>query len=189
MLNSPPLADTKQFFFTMTTVICGTHRPQNITQKIVDKYCQILKYLGEETTLFELGDLPADFVISDSFGARNESTESLLSEKLIPSDRMVIISPEYNGSYPGVLKAFLDGIPPRTWKGKKVALVGVAAGRAGNSRGMDHLTHVLHYLRMEVFSYKVPISQVDGLLDAKGELADEDTIQVLTKQAEEFLKF
>lgn len=173
----------------MTTVICGTHRPKNLTQKIVDKYCETLKDLAEETQLFMLGDLPPDFVVSDSFGARNESTEALLAEKLVPSDRLVIISPEYNGSYPGVLKAFFDGIPPRTWKGKKVALVGVASGRAGNLRGMDHLTHVLHYLRMEVFSLKVPISNIDGLLDESGQLTDPGTIEVLSNQAQEFLKF
>ncbi len=173
----------------MITVICGTHRPKNVTQKIVDKYCELLRDSGVETQLFQLAELPADFVVSDSFGERNPSTQEIIETKLKPADKLVIISPEYNGSYPGVLKAFFDGVPPRIWKGKKVALVGVAAGRAGNLRGMDHLTHVLHYLRMEVFSMKVPISKVDDLLDADGKLSDEETIKLLTKQVLEFQKF
>ena len=173
----------------MITVICGTHRPKNTTQKIVDKYCELLREAGAEVKLFQLQELPPDFVVSDSFGERSEQTELIIHEKLVPAEKLVIISPEYNGSYPGVLKAFMDGVNPRMWKGKKVALVGVASGRAGNLRGMDHLTHVLHYLRMEVFSNKIPISKVDGLLNAEGELSDEDTLRVLKAQVAEFLKF
>lgn len=173
----------------MITVICGTHRPQNITQKIVDQYCALLKENEVSSELFQLAELPADFVVSDSFGKRNEATDRILQEKLIPAEKLIIVSPEYNGSYPGVLKAFLDGVPPKLWKGKKVALVGVAAGRAGNLRGMDHLTHVLHYLRMEVFSYKIPISKVDGLLNENGVLDDQQTLALMKDQLEEFLKF
>lgn len=173
----------------MITVICGTHRPKNVTQKIVDKYCALLEDKGEHPRLFQLLELPPDFVVSDTFGKRTEGTQAILEEKIIPADKLVIISPEYQGSYPGVLKAFFDGTPPAIWKGKKVALVGVAAGRAGNLRGMDHLTHVLQYLRMEVFSLKIPISRVDGLLNQKGELTDTETLEVLNNQIDEFLKF
>ncbi|WP_421753338.1 NADPH-dependent FMN reductase [Croceimicrobium sp.] len=173
----------------MITVICGTHRPKNITRKIVDKYCQMLRSAGQEIRLFELEELPRDFVFGDSFGNRSPVTEAIIKDKIIPADKLVIISPEYNGSYPGVLKAFMDGMDPRLWKGKKVALVGVASGRAGNIRGMDHLTHVLHYLRMEVFSNKVPISKVNGLLNDQGELVDTETLLVLQRQLDEFLEY
>lgn len=173
----------------MITIICGTHRPKNITRKIVDKYCELLLAEGEEVKVFDLEDLPRDFVFEDSFGKRSPQTENLIHEKLVPATKLVFITPEYNGSYPGVLKAFLDGVKPKMWKGKKAALVGVASGRAGNIRGMDHLTHVLHHLRMEVFSHKVPISKVDGLLNEAGELTDAETIGVLSQQVKEFIDY
>jgi NAD(P)H-dependent FMN reductase len=173
----------------MITVICATHRPQNQTLRIVEKYKAILEQLGERVTLMRMDELPADFVFTESFGERSEKMEKIIAERLVPAEKLVIISPEYNGSYPGIFKAMLDGIKPRIWKGKKVALVGVATGRAGNLRGMDHLTDVLHYLRMEVFSYKIPISKLDLLLSVDGELVDEATIAVLTQQAKEFLQF
>jgi chromate reductase len=173
----------------MITIICGTHRPKNVTRKIVDKYYDLLKLKGEEPSLFEMSELPADFLVNDSFGKRSPATEEIIKHKIMPADKLVIISPEYNGSYPGVLKTFFDGVNPKLWKGKKVALVGVASGRAGNIRGMDHLTHVLHHLRMEVFSLKVPVSQVDGLLDSNGLLIDEPTIGSLESQIDEFLKY
>ncbi len=173
----------------MISLVCATNRPKNITLKIVEKYMEILRELGQEVRLFEMSEIPRDFLFEDSFGNRTEATENLLKEKILPAERLVIVSPEYNGSYPGILKAFFDGIKPHIWKGKKVALVGVASGRAGNIRGMDHLTHVLHHLRMEVFSNKVPISKVEGLLDDEGNLVDQDTINVLKRQATEFLAY
>lgn len=173
----------------MITLICGTHRPKNVTRRIVDKYKQLLEEKGAQVQTFDLEELPADFVFEDSFGRRSAETERIIQEKIIPASKLVFISPEYNGSYPGVLKAFLDGVKPNIWKGKKAALVGVASGRAGNIRGMDHLTHVLHHLRIEVFSNKIPISKVDHLLNEDGVLDDPDTIRDLQQQVEEFIAY
>lgn len=173
----------------MITIICATHRPKNQTQRIVSYYRTMLEQLGQEVKVLEMTELPRDFVFADSFGARTGTTQELLQEKLIPAERVVVISPEYQGSYPGVFKAFLDGIEPSLWKGKKVALVGVASGRGGNLRGLDHLTGVLHYLRAEVFSQKVPISSLDKMLDERGQLVDQKTQDVLREQAEAFLAF
>ena len=173
----------------MITVVCATHRPKNVTFKVVEKYVELLQEVGEEVRLLEMAELPRDFLFVDSFGRRTATTDQLIEDKIVPAERLVIISPEYNGSYPGVLKAFFDGIKPAIWKGKKVALVGVASGRAGNLRGMDHLTHVLHHLRMEVFSLKVPISKIEGLLNEDGELQDQETLNVLRNQRDEFLKY
>lgn len=174
----------------MITLICATHRPQNQTQKIVRFYKEILTAEGYQPAVLMMNELPEDFVYSDSFGKRNTPTAALIEEKLGPAEKLVIIAPEYNGSYPGVFKAFLDGVEPKLWKGKKVALVGVASGRAGNLRGMDHLTDVCHYLRMEVFSLKVPISRLSEMLSEDGQnLADTETRAVLQQQAREFMDF
>jgi NAD(P)H-dependent FMN reductase len=112
----------------------------------------------------------------------------LLDEFILPAQKIVFIVPEYNGSFPGVLKIFLDAVHPDTNRGKKVALVGVSSGRAGNIRGLDHLTGVLHYLGMHILPNKLPISSVLTLLDANGSLKDENTIKALEKQIGELLK-
>ena len=173
----------------MITVICATHRPQNLTQKVVSQYATILEALGQEVQIFNMSELPEGFVFNDSFGGRTAATQEIINQKLIPADRLVIVAPEYNGSYPGVFKAFLDGVKPQIWKGKKAALVGVASGRAGNLRGLGHLTDVLHHLRIEVFSLQVPLSKIEGLLNEEHELTDEATLKVLKAQAQEFLEF
>lgn len=172
----------------MITVICATHRPQNQTLSVVKKYAQILEELGEEVNILKMDELPGKFLSSNTMGEQLHSLDEIVREKIEAAERFVIIAPEYNGSYPGVFKAFLDNVPPHKWRGKKVALVGVATGRAGNLRGMDHLTDVMHYLRAEVFSLKIPISQLANLMEA-GEISDIETISVLKEQARQFLLF
>ena len=130
----------------MITVICATHRPKSQTLSVVRKYIEILQGLGQEVAMLKMDELPEDFMITNTFGKRTHDLEGILHSKIIDSDKLVVISPEYNGSYPGLFKVFLDAVKPHVWKGKKIALVGVASGRAGNLRGMDHLTDVFHHL-------------------------------------------
>jgi chromate reductase len=84
-----------------------------------------------------------------------------------------VVSPEYNGSFPGVLKLFLDALSvkdyKKTFSGKRVSLIGVASGRAGNFRGMEHLTGIFNYLNMIVMPNKLPISSVEKVIDEKGD--------------------
>ncbi len=105
------------------------------------------------------------------------------------SERLVIIAPEYNGSIPGVLKLLIDSCDPSLFKGKRFALIGVSSGRAGNLRGMDHLTDILHFLQAEVYSLKQPVSQIRNLVNADKELVDEQTIIALEKHIEGFRTF
>jgi NAD(P)H-dependent FMN reductase len=91
---------------------------------------------------------------------------------MIDADRWIIVSPEYNGSFPGVLKLFIDAISTHkygeTFADKRALLVGVASGRAGNLRGMEHLTGLLNYLKIHVFPQKLPISSIATALSEDG---------------------
>lgn len=171
------------------TLVCATHRPGNKTQKVVALYQDILDHMDIPHRTLKMEDMPDDLISSDSFGKRSSELERILDESIRPADHLIIISPEYNGSYPGFFKAFLDNIHPREFHGKKAALVGVASGRAGNLRGMDHLTDVLHHLKVEVYHDKVPISRLEDLLDQDGNLRDDATRQVLERQIKGFLVF
>lgn len=172
----------------MISVICATHRPKNQTLAVVNRYAEILAGMGEEVKVLKMDDLPENFMVTNTFGEPSHGLGTIVEEYINGSEKFVFVAPEYNGSYPGILKVFLDAVPPASWRGKKAALVGVASGRAGNLRGMDHLTDVLHYLRVEVFSLKIPISRLDSLM-SEGEMVDAETLSVLKMQAGEFLKF
>ena len=90
---------------------------------------------------------------------------------------------------PGILKLFIDSISPKLWQHKKAALVGLSAGRAGNLRGLDDVTNILHYLQMEVLSKKPKLSVFDTLVDENRILVDPDSIKLLEQQIVKFSTF
>ena len=165
----------------MYTIISGTNRIGSHTEKVAEEYQRILKNKNIDANIFSLKGLD---VLHRSEGILKAETEIL-----IPTDKFIFIIPEYNGSYPGVLKAMIDNSDIRkVWNFKKALLTGVATGRAGNLRGMDHLSDTLHYMKMNVFYNKLPISVIDKVMDDEGRLNDE-TIKAVNKQIDEFLIF
>src|SRR5665213_2138440 len=72
--------------------------------------------------------------------------------------------------------------------GEKALLTGISRGRAGNLRGMDHLTGILHYVRTVVHPNKLPISIVDTLFDQQG-MGHEETLRMINNQLDEFIEF
>jgi NAD(P)H-dependent FMN reductase len=165
----------------MITIISASNREGNLTSFFAKKCEEILSQRKIENQIFYLHDLP-DTISLNSVYNYEDSIFKKLGEKLIaPATKLLFIVPEYNGSIPGILKLFLDGIEPIVFKGKKAALVGVAAGRAGNLRGMDHLTDIMHHLEVNVMPQKLPISQLFGLLKNE-EVVDEATLDLISKQ-------
>ncbi len=170
-------------------IISSTNRENSNTLKVSKIYKQILEDLGQATILLDLRDLPRDLAFSESFGSRTAAYDEMLNQKVRPFQKFVMVVPEYNGSFPGLLKTFLDSLHPKDWTNKKVCLVGVADGRAGNLRGLEHLTGILQYLKMHVYYNKLPISVVNKLLDAEFQFNSEDQRKVCKAQMEGFLQF
>jgi NAD(P)H-dependent FMN reductase len=120
----------------------------------------------------------------------SEDLKTMEQEHLIPAWKFVFVMPEYNGSFPGILKLMIDNSDiKQCWWYKKAMLVGVADGRAGNLRGLDHMTNILNYLKMNVLHNKVPISRINTEFDMEGKILIPATKTVIENQIEEFLKF
>ncbi len=173
----------------MITIFSATNRSDSNTELVAKNYKKLAEDQGSEAQVYSFRDLPEDFLLAENYGDSPESFSQVLQEMILPVDRFVFVIPEYNGSYPGITKLFLDTIKPGVWQGKKAALVGVATGRAGNLRGMDHLAAVLNYLKMEVYSQKIPLSSVHQHLNESGQIAFEEYNDLLSKQIKGFLKF
>jgi len=166
----------------MYTIISGTNRPGSHTEKVAKQYQKIFRAKGIDANIFSLQDLNVLEKSPDFLKAENEF--------LVPSQKFIFIIPEYNGSFPGVLKAMIDISDIRkTWWGKKALLTGVSTGRAGNLRGMDHLTGVLNYVRMIVHHNKLPISVIDKVMDEEGTITDKNTLLAIDQQVDEFINF
>lgn len=173
----------------MITIISATNRSDSNSLKIARLYSQLLEKQGVRSEILSLEKVPVDIAFNELFSRRSDKFQELLDKYIIPAQKYVIIAPEYNGSFPGILKTFIDAMHPELLRGKKVALIGVSSGRAGNLRGMDHMTGILHYLGLHVHPNKLPISSVLSLLDDNGNLKDENTIKALEKHALDFVKW
>lgn len=171
------------------TVFSATNRPASRTFQVAEYYKQMLNGMEQQVKFLSFMDLPHDLAFSDCFGKRSAAFSGIIENYIHPSSHFVFVMPEYNGSFPGILKTFLDAVHPKEWMDKKAALVGVSQGRAGNLRGLDQLTMVLQYLKMHVYYLKIPISVVDSIVQEDGSIFHEETINVLTRQATGFLKF
>jgi chromate reductase len=173
----------------MITVISATNRNNSLTCKIASNYSRLLDESGFDNQLFSLCDLPNNFLASDYFGELNGEMTELVDRYFKMADKFVVISPEYHGSYPGVFKLLIDSIGADFIKSKRVALVGVATGRAGNLRGMDHLTALFHHLKAEVLSSKPKLSRVHNLIDEEGKITNPDAIKLLQEQIKSLKAF
>lgn len=179
----------------MITIVCCTNRKGSRTHLFASNCVEQLKTLGVETVNYvNFEDLSSDMLHSEMYSPEGQGKEvtKIQDELLIPAEKFLFVVPEYNGSYPGILKLFLDALSIResapTFKGKKACLLGVAAGRAGSLRSMDHLADVLNHLGTVVMPNKLPISQIPALIDENGEIK-EDTQEVIKAQIEAFLAF
>ena len=174
---------------TMITILSGTNRIGNKTIKIAEEYLRHYQATGVEAQLYNLQDLPDNF---SSHWARDQQSPDFQKqvEKYFRGvKKMVLVVPEYQGTFPGIMKLVLDAIHPNDLKGKKVALTGLGSGRAGNLRGLDHLTGAFHYLGINIFPFHLPISRIEEVIDREGLLHDANTIKAIHAHADGFAGF
>jgi NAD(P)H-dependent FMN reductase len=180
----------------MITVICGTNRHDSEALHFAKHYYNLLKTKTiEPVKLLALAEIPHDWFHPNMYekASQTPSLAALQDEYMLPATKFLYVIPEYNGGFPGSLKLFLDACSIREYKptfsGKKAALVGVATGRAGNLRGIDHLTGILHHVGTIVLPQILPISSIEKLMDADGKITDPGTLLAIERQVDAFLAF
>lgn len=179
----------------MITIISGTNRKNSKTEIVSKTYLELFKKNTDEAVnFFSLDNLPADFLNEAMYSLDGQSIvlAKLQDEIIIPANKFFVVSPEYNGGMPGILKLFLDAISVRenaaNFKTKKVGLAGVASGRAGNLRGLDQLTTVFNHVGSIVMPNKLPISGISSVTDDHT-VTDEGTLDTMEKQVKDFIAF
>ncbi|MFT7298949.1 MAG: chromate reductase [Sphingobacteriales bacterium] len=173
----------------MITIISSTHRPDSNSMRIAHYYKIALKKLGKSSEILSLTDLPHDFLFSNMFGGTNPDFGPF-QKRISDTKKFIFVIPEYNGSFPGVLKAFIDSCKfPESFKFKKAALVGLSTGRYGNLRGVGHFTGICHYIGMEVMPNKMYFPKVQDELSDDGSFKNEDTKAFVTQQIEQIAEY
>ena len=171
-------------------VLSSTNRPNALTKSVSIYYHNLLQQKNIPATLLDLQGLPADFTVSALYGNKGKNKVfNDLTNQLDTHHKYIFVVPEYNGSFPGVLKAFIDGYAyPQVFQGKKAALVGVSKGHQGNMMGLSHLQHILIYLGMTIFPNQPKMA---GMTDTSPDylLQHPDHLARLNRQADAFINF
>ncbi len=180
---------------TKLTIISCTNRPESRSLAVSRAYQSYADSHWDEVEVVSLEQLNGMKI--DALMYQSESQDPLLAkfqdEVFLSNNHFLFVLAEYNGTFPGVFKLMIDAISIRDkegcFYGKTVAMIGVAAGRSGNIRGMDQLTNALNYLGMKVFEQKIPISQIHTVLDDTTGMLDDNTKDALTKHSQEYRSF
>lgn len=175
----------------MITLLVGTNRPNSRASRVASFYASLLHDLKTETQFLDLADLPVDVLENALYhNAGKHEAFNQLAARLDASDKIVFFIPEYNCSFPGVLKLFIDALPyHRGLRGKKAALVGLGTGSQGGALALSHLTDILMYLNSAVLPQRVRLPFIDQELTAEGQLATPLLAQLLREQAAALLAF
>ena len=156
--------------------ICGSLR-QGSYNAMALRAAQKLAPTGMEITIANIGRIP---MYNDDVRVAGEPAEvSALKAQLRAADAVLLVTPEYNFSIPGVLKNTLDWMsrpPEPPFDGKVVAIMGASPGPVGTARMQYDLRKVLVFMNsFTVNKPEVFISFAQNKFNAQGELTDEPT--------------
>ncbi len=171
-------------------IIIGTNRQDSVSSQIAGIYRDLLIERNIATDIINLEELPDDFAFSALYdNAGKNNTFNPFREKMTKASKFVFIVPEYNGSFPGVLKTFIDGLKfPETFTDKKAALVGLSSGVQGAGLALSHLTDILHYCGTNVLATKPKLARIENALK-DGEIVNPLYRSLLQMQVDKFIEF
>jgi chromate reductase, NAD(P)H dehydrogenase (quinone) len=171
----------------MIVIVSGTNRPGSNTRKVAACVEAVYKSLGVNEQLVDLAEMPPEIFSPTSYAAKPAGF-SRFTDAILAADGLVIITPEYNGGFPGVLKYFIDMLPfPESLASRPVCFIGLAAGVWGALRPVEQLQAIFAYRNAHIFPERIFLPGIRGLLDESGKLTSEDLQKRLEKQAAEFV--
>lgn len=180
------------------TLITGTNRTQSNTQRLTRRlaadyraHTARLRAHGVqlEVRLLDLQTLPSALFHPDSY-ARPPDELRAANAQVLDADGLVIVTPEYNGGYPGALKLFIDHLPfPQAFEERPVAFVGLGSGIFGGLRAVEQLSQVFAYRNAHIFNRRVLLPQVERVLDDQGQINNPLIEQLLREQTVHFLSY
>jgi chromate reductase, NAD(P)H dehydrogenase (quinone) len=121
---------------------------------------------------------------------------STVKEKFVQANGLLISTPEYNNSIPGVLKNAIDWISrpgsdiPKVFGEKPVAIIGATPGGFGTVHAQTAWLPIFRFFKMRpCYSNSLLISQAHTRFDEQGKLTDNDIRAALVKYLEDFVGF
>ena len=156
-------------------------RRESFNKKLVAITAQGARQAGAEVTLIDLKDFPLPLFDQDLEAEQGIPENGKKLKKLfIDHDGLLIASPEYNSSFPAVLKNALDWVsrpapnePPLVgFKGKVATLMSTSPGALGGLRGLVHVRSILGNIGVIVLPDQIAVAKAHEAFHADGSLKD-----------------
>ncbi len=172
----------------MIVVISGSNRPGNNSSVVAKTLQSMLVDAGEEVFPIDLEALPPELFTPAAYAEKPAEFEPI-QENILSTDGILTVVPEYNGSYPGALKYFIDCLRfPESLVAKPSAFVGVAAGKWGGMRAVEQLEMVFQYRHAHLYGRRVFLSNIFGAI-TEGKLTDDEALHRMQELIDGFVPF
>ena len=173
--------------------IVGSLRKDSLNRQLALAAKKILEEKAE-FELLDYTDIP--FMNQDIEYPAPESVRRV-RETIKAADGIWFFTPEYNHSFPGVLKNLIDWLSRpvseherQVLSRKPAAFSGITPGMSGTAIAQDHLVALISLLNMDIMNYpRLTIPKAENQLDKDGRLILNDSAKFLEAQANAFLKF
>lgn len=163
----------------MIAVIAGTNRPGSKTLAVARLVQKILVDNGDQVTFLDLAALPPDLMATTSYATKPDGFE-VFQEAVLAAQGILTVVPEYNGSFPGILKYFIDMLRfPESLYEMPAGFVGLSSGRWGAIRAVEQLQMIFQYRHAHLYGRRVFIPSIGAAIDETGKLVDPDLGQRL----------
>ena len=170
-------------------IVSGTNRPGSYALKMSHAIARHYREAGLAAEVYSLADLPPEVFDPSSYASKPEAFLAV-QQRVVNASGLHVVTPEYNGSFPGVLKYFIDMLKfPESFERKPVAFVGESAGIWGGLRAVEQLQQIFGYRNAHIYPERVFVPAVGGKFNAEGSLTDTAIDERLGKQARGFADF
>lgn len=175
------------------TIVSGTNREGSMSLKVSQYLQKIYSDLGVQASILDIRQLPLSCFTPQAYSKKPEELTPFI-DMILNSEGAVFVIPEYNGSFPGALKFFIDLWKfPDCYLGLKTAYVGIASGQWGALRPVEHFQGVMGYRNAIQFPDRIFINRVEKRWNGDGfsklQESDADIETKLAQQARNFVEF
>jgi chromate reductase len=172
-------------------VFAGSLRADSCNKKFARVATSFAKDAGADAEFLDLKDYPMPVYDGDIETASGiPAGTAALGKKILEADALVISTPEYNGSIPGVLKNVIDWLSrdkPMSLAGKHLLLLAASPGALGGIRALWHTRQPFDAVGVHVFPGMMSLPAAYQAFDAEGKLTNEKAAAQLKETLGQFI--